>query len=54
MKMVDLLRCDVKVQMRRGVVVAAAPIRSVCGRGCRSAVATVVRGTSFAGAWWCA
>jgi len=32
--------------------VAAAPIWSVCGRGCRSTVAMVVRGTSFAEAWW--
>jgi len=40
------------VQVRlRGEVVAAALIWSVCGRDCRSAVAMVVRGTSFAEAW---
>ena len=38
----------------RGEVVAAAPIWSVCRRGCRSAVAMVVRRPSFAEAWWCA
>jgi len=43
------------VQVRlRGEVVAAAPIWSVCRRGYKSAVAMMVRGTSFAEAWWCA